>query len=185
MEKLFETILNEDDEIKVRKPLQQYRQHNHWGRGRPNYLRTDLPPRFKTTGELKRYPKAMLFIATHPGCRRQEVIEELNPLRRWTWTAQSYNCDLFADLADSGMIRRDTSRYQRIYPTDKCIEALRNWGLIDDDFETDWVEAEGDIVHKGDRDSLNASMKRFDAAKSIGTKESSDEENSEINFEDD
>ena len=161
---LFEHILNEETfELENIRDYDIYRSkpsmfnRNNAGteskpfyRSRANLVNFKQNPYFKKSGELKRTPRVLLFIAENPGLKRIDILNYMYPDKKFKNSQEvreidndyeyssSYACDLFADLHHKELIRY--SKDHRIFITQKGINALKDWNLIDDAFNKPYVK---------------------------------------------
>lgn len=182
---LFEHILNEEVfELENTRDHNIYRSkpgtyhHNNAGteshpfyRSRASLVNLERNPYFKKNGALKRVPKVLLYIAENPGLKRVDIlnyiypdkkfqnsqeVEEINDGYEYLYSS-SYACDLFADLHHKELI--GYSKDHRIFITQKGINALKNWNLIDDAFDKPYIKDGGQ--KKIEIDNENISKAKF------------------------
>lgn len=163
---LFEHILNEEvfelenirDYNTYRSKPGMFNRNNAGTKSKPFYrsraslVNLEQSPFFKKNGELKRTPKVLLYIAENPGLKRIDILNYMYPDKKFQTSQEveeidngyeylyssSYACDLFADLHHRELIRY--SKDHKIFITQKGINALKNWNLIDDTFDKPYVK---------------------------------------------
>ncbi len=183
MEKLFEAIVNlekldnyndngnsiQDDPIDISKSSYATKGRSIYGFHNSHAQYIPKNPHTKD-GRLKRAAAAILYVAQHPGCIKDEIQAAIEN-EGWT----SRNVELYGDLHSLGFWRRGREgRIVRYYPTYRALKYLKDVGLLDD---IENIPRAFEDVYEGE---VNDKMK---AAQQQNMK--SEDLNGEVDFEDD